>query len=106
MTLSDIAIASGTHIKEAMYQGDQSKLNTRYNGIPVEQKKPDESSWKEWRWFCNLLCSHRETRELENKLGDWIVKPQEMRRQWLLWYDSMEDVIYQHQQEGGYTVHQ
>ena len=94
-TLSDITNVQGNQIDPGIYNGNLDSVQAKYTWQCVNQKKPNNSSWKVWRQFCRSFSTpapcHRY--RLHQPLGDWIIPESQMRRQWPYWYDPIQQLL-------------
>ena len=49
--LSDITSPNGRHVDKAAYTGNCTGLSSTNPGHKVNQTKPNDKAWKEWRKF-------------------------------------------------------
>ena len=104
LLLSDITHPNGRRVDLAACDGDRDMLHSTGLGHTVNQTKPNDKAWAEWRQYLNLLC-HREKNTLKEPLGAWTAPPQDYTRQWVLLYSTQEDKVYHHT-AFDYYVHQ
>ena len=102
--LSDITSPNGKHIEDASYAGDRQKLQSYKLADSVNQAKPNEKAWAEWRKCLNSLCHRTHSHTLKEPLGAWTVPPREYARDWALLYSAMEDAMYS-SNDIDYSVH-
>ena len=105
VTVSDIANAAGTHIDPGMYSGNLNSMSSSSKWHPVNQARPDDKSWKQWRRLLHLLCQRRHTKTLREPLGAWLVEPNALRRHWPFWHQPITDTLY-HWTPDGTSSHQ
>ena len=80
--LSDISSPNGRHLDRAAYEGNFAGMKSTNPGHRVNQKKPNNKAWKEWRKFLHSLVNQDAELTLEEALEDWTVKPQSYSRHW------------------------
>ena len=91
LTVADLTDAKGTHINQSIrYKGSKRNRDTTY--IKIEQEDLPSSSWDLWYEVIYNLCD--ENGKLYNPLGDWIVKPEEIRMKWEFMYSPSVDCIF------------
>ena len=104
LLLSDITTPNGKYIDPAAYEGNRRALHSEATGQNVNQTRPNEKAWAEWRKCLHLLSNRTSQHTLTNPLGPWVVPPNDYARQWKLLYSRQEDAIY-HYTALDYTVH-
>ena len=104
LLLSDITTACGTKIDPAMYQGYPANTESTTDHHQVNQNRPNEKAWKDWRAFLHKLCGRTKDRRLIVPLKDWIVPAPQMRRQWKFYYHQPSDKLYR-RTPNGFMLH-
>ncbi len=105
-TLSDITTAQGNEIDPAIYNGTLESVQAQCTWQCVNQKKPNNATWKVWRQFCRSFTQSRSNRryQLKQPLGNWIVPAAQMRRQWPYWHDPIHNRLLK-KTSHTYTIH-
>ena len=94
-TVSEITNANGNIIDPGMLEGNKDSINTSSRWQAVHQKRPDKTSWKLWKRVCKSISVKIHHRQyLVEPLGSWIVKPEQMRREWPFWHDPIQNLLY------------
>ena len=73
--LSDITSPNGCHLDKAAYKGHCTCLSSMNPGHKVDQTKPNDKVWKEWRKFLHCLIHQDTALTLKEVLAEWIVQP-------------------------------
>ena len=55
--LSDITWTDGVRLDKAAYEGNKSIMLSRSPGHCVNQAKPNDKAWREWRHFLHVLVN-------------------------------------------------
>ena len=94
-TVSEITNANGNIIDPGMLEGNKDSINTSSRWQAVHQKRPDKTSWKLWKRVCKSISVKIHHRQyLVEPLGSWIVKPEQMHREWPFWHDPIQNLLY------------
>ena len=104
LLLSDITMPNGQHIEDAAYNGDHDALHSNPLSHSINQSRPNDKAWHEWRRCLNTLCQRDSKHVLKDPLRAWTVQGGNYARQWLLLYSQQEDAIYHHTAVG-YSVY-
>ena len=102
LLLSDIVNANGEAIDPAMYSGMTQAKTTKHR---VNQKRPNDKAWAQWRRLLHLLAFNRHNLKLRVPLGKWLVPWAELRRQWPFLLDATTARLF-HYTDLGYTQHE
>ena len=92
LLLSDITTPK--QLDTAAYHGDKNTMHSADPGHSVNQAKPNDKAWAEWKRFLHQLCHRDAAHTLKEPLGPWIVQAHEYNREWDLLYSPTEDAIY------------
>ena len=104
LLLSDITLPHGKCLDAAAFEGDQDLLLSYHPGPSVNQHRPNDKAWAEWKRCLHLVCHRNAHHSLKEVLGPWTAPPQEYARHWAFLYSTVEDAIY-HGTAFGYSVH-
>ena len=104
LLVSDISTPNGQRIDHAAYAGDRENLHSIELGHSVNQARPNEKAWADWKRCLHLVASRDEHHSLKEPLGAWIVAPTEYAREWPHYYSNITDRLYRHTALG-YSVH-
>ena len=104
LLLSDITTPNGQRIDDAAYLGNRDDLHHFETHDRVNQPKPNDKAWTEWRKCLNLFCNNSYHHTLKTPLGAWTVPPHDYAKEWEFLYSSAEDAIY-HSDAMGYRLH-
>ena len=93
--LSDVCNAAGTAIDPAMLTGDFDATMSKCNHHRVNQARPGDLAWDDWRRALHMFCTSPytavKTLKPECQLSDWLYPVGELRRQWPVLYDPGTD---------------
>ena len=92
ITVSDIACASGTHLRPEVRKGDHLLTSCVSQWKHFKQDKPDEISWRSWRRACALLANADGT--LHCQLGNWLHPADKLRQSWFSYYETSDKILY------------
>ena len=73
--LLDITRPNGRHLDRAAYEGNSTNLLSTRPGHSINQGKPNDKAWMEWRKFLHTLIHRDADLTLKEPMGDWIVEP-------------------------------
>ena len=104
VTISDMTNANGTHILQAVWEGNLEAMPTRNTWLRVHQRKPNAQSWRVWRQACRLVATAK-YRILHQRLGHWTVQAAAMRHHWPTWQVPRDDFLYMQNDTGAFGVH-
>ena len=102
--LSDITRPDGSRLDKAAYDGNLTQLLSTNPGLSVNQPKPNNKAWQEWRKFLHLLVHRDVALHLKNPLTEWIVAPSQYTRRWKYLYSRDQDRLFV-RTTVGYLVH-
>ena len=104
VTISDMTNANGTHILQAVWEGNLEAMPTRNTWLRVHQRKPNAKSWRVWRQACRLVATAK-YRILHQRLGHWTVQAAAMRHHWPTWQVPRDDFLYMQNDTGAFDAH-
>jgi hypothetical protein len=86
LTLSDITLANGTHLDQAIHQGTKSLLSSNTRLHHFRQDRPSPAAWKQWKRACRLWS--KPDGRLHQPLGAWLHEPDKLRCAWPAYKDT------------------
>jgi hypothetical protein len=101
LLVSDVCSANGTEIDPEAYQGSQPAVTTKFK---VNQKRPDNRSWMEWRRLMYIPADRSKHHRLQQPLGKWLVSTDKLRKKWTHLHDGTSEKLF-FSIPMGYTQH-
>ena len=92
--MSDITTPDGSRLDKAAYTGDRAQLMSDSPGHSVNQVKPNNKAWQDWKKFLHLLVHRDCNHTLKTPLGAWTVQPLDYSRRWKFLYSSTRDQLF------------
>ena len=91
--MSDITTPNGRHLDKAAYEGNFTCLQSTNPGHRVNQNKPNEKAWREWKKFLHGLVYHDTNLTLKEALEEWTVVPLAYSRSWKHLYSPKHGLL-------------
>ena len=104
LLLSDITLPNGKQLDHAAYNGHKQGMSSSDSGHSVNQAKPNDKAWADWKRFLHHLCHRDAAHTLKAPLGPWTVQAPNYNRDWDLFYSPKEDTIYR-RTPFSYSIH-
>ena len=102
--LSDITRPDGRRLDKAAYDGNLTQLHSTNPGLSVNQPKPNNKAWQEWRKFLHLVVHWDAELHLKTPSTEWIVAPLQYTPRWKYLYSRAQDRLFV-RTTVGYMVH-
>ena len=81
LLLSDIALPNGKYIDMAAYKGDRDALHSLDARHCVNQTRPDDKAWADWKQCMHLFCHQDMQHMLHKPLGARTIPSSKYSRQ-------------------------
>ena len=92
--LLDITRPNGRSLDKAAYSGNLSCLISSTHSHSVNQPKPNNKAWKEWRKSLHSLINRDATLSLKTPLEEWKVPASKYSRRWKWLFWPSTDLLY------------
>jgi hypothetical protein len=92
ITVSDISLANGRSLDLSMVRGVPSLLSSKSKLIWINQSRPSEASWTQWRKACRIWS--KSDGSLIEPLGKWLHRHSTLRGQWPAMYHRQTKQLY------------
>ena len=90
LLVSDVSNANGTALDFNLLLGSQPAITTTYM---VNQKRPNSTSWSQWRRLMYILADGTKHHRLRQPMGKWLVPADKLRKKWSHLYDFTSEKL-------------